>query len=432
MGKVYHDLRRTSPEGARLLVRKVLEQNGGNVSKTARILGISRKTVRRAREGPLEDLPRRPKSSPKRLRADFEQLILTEAKRTGYGPRRLSKLLWRKYSLGISPNTIKVVLRRQGLERKRRKVRRGSRPLYDYEHLLPFEELQVDTKYVLDQDSLPREVYEHIKAWGLPIYQWSLMDVATRVRFMALSYELSSFFGAVFLTLVLLWLRVHGVRWRVKVRMDLGSEFCGPSPKKQRQWKEALGVLGAEIEPVRKGMGPLQAVIERAHRSDDEEFYLIHAERCQTAGEFVWRVQRWQDTWNFFRPHFGRGMGGRTPSEVLRERSGGLISSHILHFPVVLLEALLRKVNPKLLTFPFHLKTGTYVFTLYQILYGSKDRAESRHPNRLPGDHQFLVGANYKDSDWGIRAAYLPLIPVVSSRVDPHPQFFESLTDVPS
>ena len=50
MGKVYQDLRRTSPEAGRLLVRKVLEQNGGNVSKTARILGISRKTVRRARE----------------------------------------------------------------------------------------------------------------------------------------------------------------------------------------------------------------------------------------------------------------------------------------------------------------------------------------------------------------------------------------------
>ena len=96
--------------------------------------------------------------------------------------------------------------------------------------------------------------------------------MATRVRFMALSYELSSFFGAVFLTLVLLWLRAHGVRWRVKVRMDLGSEFCGPPPKKQREWREALGVLGAEIEPSRKGMGPLQAVIERAHRSDDEQF----------------------------------------------------------------------------------------------------------------------------------------------------------------
>jgi len=365
VGKVYHDLRKTSPEGARLLVRKVLEQNGGNVSKTARILGISRKTVRRAREGPLEDLSRRPKSSPRRLKVEFEQLILSEAKRTGYGPMRLLKLLWRKYALRISPNTIKAILRRHEIRRKKRKVRRNSRPLYDYEHLLPFEQMQVDTKYILDQDSLPREVYEHIKVCGLPIYQWSVIDVATRANFMALSYELSSFFGAVFLTLVLLWLRAHGVRWRVKLRMDLGSEFCGPSPKKQREWKEALRLLGSEIEPVRKGMGPLQALIERAHRSDDEEFYLIHAERCQTVGELILRVQRWQDTWNFFRPHFGRGMEGKTPSEVLRERSGGLLNSHILKFPVVLLEALLRKVDPRLLTFPFHLKTGTDLFTPY-------------------------------------------------------------------
>ena len=119
-------------------------------------------------------------------------MILTEVRRTGYGPRRLSKLLWRKYALGISPNTIEAVRRRHGLSRKRR-----------------------------------------------------------------------------------------------------------------------------------------------------------------------------QDTWNFFRPHFGDGMKGKTPSEVLRERSAGLISSHILRYPVLLLEALLRKVNPKLLTFPFHLKTGTYVFTPY-------------------------------------------------------------------
>ncbi len=52
--------------------------------------------------------------------------------------------------------------------------------------------------------------------------------------------------------------------------------------------------------------------------------------------------------------------------EVLRERSGGgLLSSHILKFPVVLLETMLKEVDPKLLTFPFHLKTGTDVFTLY-------------------------------------------------------------------
>lgn len=364
---VYHELRKTSPQAARVLVRKVLEQQKGNVSKTASILGISRKTVRRAREGPLEDLPRRPKDSPRRIRTDFEEMILSEAKRTGFGYKRLSELIKRKYSLHLSPNTIKAVLRRHRVRKKSRKVRRGSRPLYDYEGLLPFSELQVDTKHILDQDSLPRDVYQHIKAQGLPLYQWTVLDVATRARFLALSYELSSYFGAAFLTLVLCWLRAHGVRWTIRVRVDLGSEFCGPSPRKQAEWKEALGVLGADIQPVKKGMGPLQGVVERSHRSDDEEFYIIHAERCCTTEEFLMRVQRWQDTWNFFRPHFGHGMRGRRPCEVLRERAAGMLSSHILMFPVVLLERLMRTVDAKLLTFPFHLKSGTDVFTPYPV-----------------------------------------------------------------
>ncbi len=59
---VYHELRKASPERARLLVRKVLDQNGGNVSKTAKVLGISRNTVGRARDGTLNDLSRAPKT----------------------------------------------------------------------------------------------------------------------------------------------------------------------------------------------------------------------------------------------------------------------------------------------------------------------------------------------------------------------------------
>jgi len=34
----------------------------------------------------------------------------------------------------------------------------GQRPKGRAMALLPFEEMQVDTKYILDQDSLPREV----------------------------------------------------------------------------------------------------------------------------------------------------------------------------------------------------------------------------------------------------------------------------------
>ncbi len=72
-----------------------------------------------------------------------------------------------------------------------------------------------------------------------------------------------------------------------------------------------------------------------------------HLELLQTS---LWKGDGRQDT-------FG------SPQGAIR---GGLLSSHILKFPVVLLEALLKEVNPKLLTFPFHLKTGTDVFTPYQ------------------------------------------------------------------
>jgi len=45
----------------------------------------------------------------------------------------------------------------------------------------------------------------------------------------------------------------------------------------------------------------------------------------------------------------------------------GLLRRYILKFPVVPLEALLRKVDPKLLTFTFHLKTDTTLFTSYPL-----------------------------------------------------------------
>ena len=50
---IYHELRKIEPSKARELVRAVLERQNGNVSKTARILGISRQTVRRAKRGSL-------------------------------------------------------------------------------------------------------------------------------------------------------------------------------------------------------------------------------------------------------------------------------------------------------------------------------------------------------------------------------------------
>jgi len=104
----YHELRELSPQRARELVRNVLAKQGGDVSETARILHISRPTVRRARDGALEDKSRRPHHSPSKTASHFENLIVQEAKRTGFRYRRLAGYLQRKLSLRFSEDTIKA------------------------------------------------------------------------------------------------------------------------------------------------------------------------------------------------------------------------------------------------------------------------------------------------------------------------------------
>jgi len=155
----YHEMRKLSPEKARELVRIVFEKNNHNISKTAKILGISRK----------------PKSFPNKTPPNFEDLIVNEAKRTGFRYRRLKSFFERKYSLSFSENTIKAILRRNGISKEKRKRKKSGRHLYDYEALTPFRELQLDTKHIYDKTSLPPHVYEHMKKHNLPKYEWNII-----------------------------------------------------------------------------------------------------------------------------------------------------------------------------------------------------------------------------------------------------------------
>lgn len=357
---LYHELRALSPSKAREIIRKVLQSNAGNVSVTARIMGISRATVRRAREGSLDDHSRRPHRSPSKTQSHFEELICREAKRTGFRYRRLSSYLWRKYAMRISEDTVKAILRRKRVLRNTRRTARGKRrPLYDYEALRPFEQMQLDTKHLLDKDALSQDVYEHIQRQGLPLYEWNMIDVCTRARFTAYSHELSASFGLSFITFVLLWLRAHNVRCPIAIRLDNGKEFCMASERKLRQWNEYLCPVDASLHPIPPGAKHMQALVENSHRADDEYFLMIHAERCRTSEQFIQKAQSWQDTWNFYRPSFGIAMEGRTPLEKL-SASHSLIHSHVLLFPVMLMESLMKSVG--LLT--ALLKTGHYVRTM--------------------------------------------------------------------
>ena len=341
---LYHEARKISPEKARELIRKVLSTQQGNVTRTARILEISRATVRRARDGAPGDSSRRPHSSPRKTEERLEGLIVREGELTSFRYRRLTKHLAMKFGLIVSEHTVRAILRRNRVARKARRSKSGSiRHLYDYEHLVPFTEFQLDTKHLLDQKALPRPVYDHMMHTGLPLFEWHLMDASTRIRFLAYSHTLSAAFGFLFLVIVLSWLKAHNVRSPMRIRVDNGAEFCSGSQAKLRDWNERLAALGAVLDPIPPGASHLQGLVENAHRIDDECFLIVHAERCAHTYQFLSKAQRWQDTWNFFRPSFGLGMRGRTPKEKLRD--AGTIHEHVLLFPVVLLEDLQKVVG---------------------------------------------------------------------------------------
>lgn len=361
----YHELRSLSPAKARDIVLRVLKQNQGNVSRTAEILGVCRRTVKRARDGDRHDRSRRPLHSPGKTPLSFEKLIVTEAKRTHFRYRRLAAYLKRKFSLSFSEHTIKAVLKRNRIARVTRKSGSGERRhLYDYESLTPFAEYQLDTKHLLDQHALPAGVYDHLYQKGLPRFEWHLMEVATRSRFTAYSYELSAAFGLLFIVLILAWLRAHNVRTSIRIRCDNGAEFCSGSDKKLADWNRKLAYFQAVLDPIPPGAKHLNGLVENAHRADDEYFLMIHAERCAHAYAFLAKAQGWQDTWNFYKPSFGIAMRGLTPREKLKATKS-MVHAHVMLFPVMLLEDVMKVVGSpsELLSGLFG---GTYVYTTCQ------------------------------------------------------------------
>jgi len=250
-----------------------------------------------------------------------------------------------RYGHQFSLSTVKKVLIRNMVPKKKvRTKNRRVRPLYDYEHLSPFCEFQLDTKHILDQNALPEDVYKHIQQNKLPLYEWNMIDVATRARFTAYSHNLDSVYGFSFICMVLLWLRGHNMREPIRIRLDNGVEFCSGSSRKLEEWNSMLGLLDATLEPIPPGAKHLQAIVENSHRKDDESFLSIHPKRCKDSYEFVAKAQRWQDTWNTARPSYGIAMRGRTPLKKLKSHKC-MIHPHVLTFPVVLLEDVINMIG---------------------------------------------------------------------------------------
>lgn len=284
----------------------------------------------------FEDRSRRPKNSPRRTPLSLEAAILAERKKTGYGRDRISRLLQER-GLEIKPSTVRCVLRRYKIQAKYKRSRfRRRQRFYDFDSLYPLEHFQVDLKEIYDQSTLPSSTLRWARKINIPPYQWTAIDVKTRLRFLSYSWEKTFANGLLFMLTIIYFLRSFGIKHRITLQTDNGEEFGGKSSAKLEYLnRHVFAPLGACLLHIPKGKKEYQAFVERSHQTDDNEFYLPQIERCANQKEFFFRALRWQFMYNTKRIHSALGM---TPYMKLRTKIE--LPFEIALFPVVELEKL--------------------------------------------------------------------------------------------
>lgn len=287
----------------------------------------------------LKNNSRKPKNHNRSLDSKNEKIILEKHKKTHGGAKRIFKHLKRE---GYDENVftigkIKGVFKRRGLRAKKIRTANGERrSLYNYDEIAAFEYLQYDTKEILDKHSLPENIYEKFKNHEqLPIYQWTIVDAKTKTRFLAWSYKRNSLFGFEFLRLVAVWLRAHGVLIKINVQFDGGSEFCSMSKIKTGTWNDELKSCGVQVGD-HGGSKWKQNLVERTHRTDDEEFYCPRGEKINTKQIFIIEGQKWIIYYNN-RSNDGIGMNGLSPVEKLKTL-GVYNAEDLCRFPCLILD----------------------------------------------------------------------------------------------
>ena len=253
--------------------------------------------------------------------------------------RRVSSLERSLTELSLAQ--IKGIYKRNNLQvKKKRSVNGEVKHIYDYTSIAAFENIHMDTKHILDQGALPSQVYEKFKQDNeLPIYEWNIIDAKSRFRFIAYSHNLASEFGLKFLVSTIQYIRgtFSNYDLHINILTDGGAEFYNRSLRKEKKWNKILNAMNASIESYELKDDVRKNLIERSHKSDDEEFYIPRGPFIYDKKSFLKEARGYLYYWNAQRPHSGIGMNDRTPLEVLID--SGLINPHrLLNYPTMILE----------------------------------------------------------------------------------------------
>lgn len=276
-------------------------QRTGSIAQTARLWQTSRQVVRTwvcrwqaEGEAGLADRSRRPHSCPHQTTPAVEEKIIQLRRATGWGRARLSRHLWHREGIALSPDTIRHILRRSGLVQPRKQRKLCYPAHWAWQTQQPFALAQVDVKDIRDEATLGPRLVHHLSQAHLPRYQWTFLEGRTRLRFLAFSRQNNLTNALCFAGLVLFWLRAHGIQQQVQWQTDWGSEWGGESLQQiERLNRKFFQPLGAQLVRFPLGRKGYNGRVERSHRTDDEEFYLPLLMSIGDERELVRRAAQW-------------------------------------------------------------------------------------------------------------------------------------------
>lgn len=335
----------TGAEFARKTLLDNLKMNNMNIKQTAKEMKCSRNTIyltlEKESEKDLKDKSHVPKTiHPKTTSPDIVETIVRRRKETGFGKRRLKRYIASLDNVLIPESTLGKILKTKKLARTKKRVRREySRVKYQWDKLLPFDQMEIDTKEILDKNTLPKEIYDYVlKSDFVPKWQWTIIDPVTKIRFLAWSYSCDWSCSQTFSKMVIWWLRMFGFNNQMIWWSDGGTEFAANYPGSfERSCEHFFKPLNIERKIIRKGHPEDNPFVERSHQTDDYELYIPHLLKVKSELDFIKIGAWWQKVYNTIRSHSSNY--DLTPYEKLKSL-GYVTPKEFCLFPTLILDRL--------------------------------------------------------------------------------------------
>ena len=269
-------------------------------TKTSRMYGIHRSTIYEWKKSVVSQKPGPKKRVSWQTPAHLERIVVRLRQQTNYGPKRL-KVELSCYKIYLGEKAIRGILERRGLVQKYRKKRKKKPRIYYAPY--PGYRIQVDTKVVPDPGIDKRSPLR---------YQFTAIDIHSKIRFLWIYEELSTHNSIDFLRKVIAFyqqLEIEIETIQTDNHATFTNLYVGGNKKEDHEKlrlhpvTEFLLNQGIQHLLSRPGRPQDNAFVERSHRIDNEEFYRTLDLASLSTQQLNIKTQRWTYFYNILRPH---------------------------------------------------------------------------------------------------------------------------------